>query len=59
MRRLTGRNAPEVCGARARTRGGQPCQAKPVKGKKRCRLHGGLSTGPRTPKGSSGAGKPD
>lgn len=39
------------CGARARSRGGQPCQASPVKGKGRCRMHGGLSTGPRTPEG--------
>jgi hypothetical protein len=39
------------CGAKARTRGGLPCQAAPVRGKKRCRMHGGLSTGPRTPEG--------
>jgi hypothetical protein len=39
------------CGAKARTRGGNPCQAPAVKGKMRCRMHGGLSTGPRTPEG--------
>jgi len=39
------------CGAKARTRGSRPCQARPVRGKARCRLHGGLSTGPRTPEG--------
>lgn len=37
------------CGAR--TRQGTPCKAKSVKGKKRCKLHGGLSTGPRTKEG--------
>ncbi|MGE3428875.1 MAG: HGGxSTG domain-containing protein [Hyphomicrobiaceae bacterium] len=31
------------------TRAGTPCQAPVVKGRKRCRRHGGLSTGPRTP----------
>src|SRR3954447_21713764 len=41
----------ERCGAKARTRGGLPCQAAPLKGKRRCRMHGGLSTGPRTPEG--------
>ena len=50
------RNQALRCGAR--TRGGTPCQAppvwddarnQPVNG--RCRLHGGLSTGPKTQKG--------
>jgi hypothetical protein len=40
-----------VCGAKARTRGGEPSQASPVRGKNRCRMHGGASTGPRTPEG--------
>ena len=48
-----GRNAPKKprieCGARTRT-GGQ-CKAKVVDGKKRCRMHGGLSTGPKTVQG--------
>ena len=35
----------------ARTRRGTACQKPPMKGKKRCRLHGGLSTGPRTAEG--------
>ena len=39
------------CGAKARTRGGRPCQAPAIRGKTRCRMHGGLSTGPRTPEG--------
>jgi hypothetical protein len=37
------------CGAR--TRRGTPCQKPPLDGKTRCRLHGGLSTGPRTAEG--------
>src|SRR5271166_1563680 len=37
------------CGAR--TRAGCPCRAPAVRGKRRCRMHGGRSTGPRTPKG--------
>lgn len=42
---LPKRRRPE-CGAH--TRSGLPCKAKVVPGKKRCRLHGGLSTGPKT-----------
>jgi hypothetical protein len=45
----------ERCGARARSRGGQPCQAPPVLDPEtglprngRCKLHGGRATGPRT-----------
>src|ERR1039457_1256504 len=37
------------CGAR--TRKGTPCGCPAVRGKKRCRMHGGLSTGPRTAAG--------
>ena len=37
------------CGAR--TRKDQPCRAPAVRGKRRCRMHGGRSTGPRTPAG--------
>lgn len=44
-------NAPRApCGARRR-RDSQPCQALSVPGKKRCRWHGGLSTGPKTTSG--------
>lgn len=39
------------CGARARSRGGLPCRAPVVAGRTRCKLHGGKSTGPRTPEG--------
>ena len=35
----------------ARTRSGGLCAKYPMKGKRRCRLHGGLSTGPRTAEG--------
>ena len=37
------------CGAR--TRKGSPCKARAVSGAARCRLHGGLSTGPKTTEG--------
>jgi hypothetical protein len=37
------------CGAR--TRAGVPCRGPAIKGKARCRMHGGRSTGPRTPEG--------
>src|SRR5437899_2097250 len=36
------------CGAK--TRAGSPCRRPPVRGRKRCRLHGGLSPG--APRGS-------
>src|SRR5215204_7542738 len=36
------------CGARGRT--GKPCQG-PAMANGRCRMHGGTSTGPRTPEG--------
>ncbi|MEM8608402.1 MAG: HGGxSTG domain-containing protein [Myxococcota bacterium] len=53
------RNQRPRCGAK--TRQGTPCQAPVVwikgerKPKKRCRLHGGLSTGPKTPEGKARA----
>ena len=37
----------------AKNRKGTPCQAPAMRGKRRCRLHGGKSTGP--PKGSQNA----
>ncbi|HVC60275.1 MAG TPA: HGGxSTG domain-containing protein [Acetobacteraceae bacterium] len=37
------------CGAR--TRAGCPCRAPAIRGKLRCRMHGGRSTGPRTTEG--------
>ena len=49
------RNTPllgEKC--EARTRRGTPCQCKAMSNG-RCRLHGGLSTGPTTPEGRAAA----
>ncbi len=44
----TGANqARVICGAKRR-RDGQPCQGLSVPGKRRCKWHGGASTGPRT-----------
>ena len=40
---------PIRCGAK--TRSGVPRAKFPIEGKRRCRLHGGLSTGPKTPAG--------
>lgn len=39
-----------ICGARRR-RDGQPCQGPSVPGRRRCKWHGGASTGPKTDKG--------
>lgn len=38
-----------LCGARTRT--GTSCRMTVEPGKTRCRLHGGKSTGPRSPEG--------
>lgn len=43
-----------ICGAR-RHRDGKPCQAKSEPGKRRCKWHGGMSTGPRTLDGKTKA----
>ncbi|OOY26786.1 hypothetical protein BMI90_16410 [Thioclava sp. L04-15] len=37
------------CGAK--TRKGHPCKVLSLPGKRRCKFHGGLSTGPKTPEG--------
>ena len=39
------------CEARARTRGYKPCRAPAMRGKLRCRMHRGASTGPTTAAG--------
>lgn len=41
------KQARVICGAKRR-RDGQPCQALSVPGKRRCKWHGGASTGPRS-----------
>ena len=41
------------CGAK--TRAGGACQNPAIKGRSRCKLHGGRSTGPRTPEGKARA----
>ncbi len=38
-----------MCGAK--TRKGTPCRCKSEPGKRRCKFHGGMSTGARTPEG--------
>ena len=37
----------------AKTRRGSPCQNPVVTDRNRCRMHGGKSTGPRTPEGKA------
>ncbi|WP_299986645.1 HGGxSTG domain-containing protein [uncultured Ruegeria sp.] len=37
-----------ICGAKAKD---GVCMAAPVEGKTRCRIHGGASTGAKTPRG--------
>ena len=46
----TANQARVICGAKRR-RDGQPCQGLSVPGKRRCKWHGGASTGPRTDEG--------
>jgi len=48
---VTEPNDTELC--LAKTRSGKPCQKHPIAGRTRCRLHGGLSTGPKTPEGKA------
>lgn len=38
-----------TCGAK--TQSGKPCRGKSIPGKKRCKWHGGCSTGPKTAEG--------
>ncbi len=47
---LGGRIACRQCNARSK-RTGQQCRAVALKGKTKCRTHGGLSTGPKTVEG--------
>jgi hypothetical protein len=45
------RNRLPTCGAK--NRHGEPCRVATVPGKRRCRFHGGLSTGPKTVEGKA------
>jgi hypothetical protein len=54
MDKSLGRSRPAFltalrCGAR--NRAGKPCRAPAMRGKKRCQMHGGKSTGPKTAEG--------
>jgi hypothetical protein len=40
-----------LCGARSKQNDHRPCRQPAIRNKKRCRLHGGLSTGPKTVEG--------
>lgn len=42
------------CGAKAKSTG-QPCRRTDIYGNSRCKFHGGLSTGPKTPEGKARA----
>lgn len=47
---MEGRKTLTIARCGARTEDG-PCQELPINGTGRCRLHGGLSTGSKTPEG--------
>lgn len=50
-RSLTKTPTNATCGAT--TRAGTPCKRRDIYASGRCRLHGGLSTGPKTPEGKA------
>lgn len=43
------------CEAKSKQNNHKPCRQPVIKGKNRCRFHGGLSTGPRTTEGKQRA----
>jgi hypothetical protein len=45
-----------LCGAK--TRSGEPCKRHAIPGSKRCKLHGGKSSGPKDQAGNRNAAKP-
>lgn len=45
-----------LCGAK--TRSGEPCKRHAIPGSKRCKLHGGKSSGPKDQSGNRNAAKP-
>lgn len=52
--RAPARLGHSTCGAQ-RHRDGQPCRARAEPGKRRCRFHGGRSTGPKSAEGKARA----
>jgi len=42
-----------ICGAKTQT--GKPCRGKSMQGRRRCKWHGGCSTGPKTSEGKAKA----
>ncbi|MEJ1360960.1 MAG: HGGxSTG domain-containing protein [Candidatus Sedimenticola sp. (ex Thyasira tokunagai)] len=51
LRRIWGAQGRRFVLCGAKTRKGTPCQCKALDGKWRCKLHGGMSTGPKTEAG--------
>jgi transcriptional regulator with XRE-family HTH domain len=51
MRRLNGPLTGQRVRCGAKTRKGTPCAALSLPNKRRCKFHGGMSTGPKTPEG--------
>lgn len=49
--KMSKHDAPVPGRCNARTRNGGYCRSKPMHGKRRCRMHGGASTGPKTEAG--------
>ena len=49
----SGAGSPASGCCSAKTRKGTPCQIKVIYKNGRCKLHGGLSTGPKTKKGKA------
>lgn len=48
-------SAPARVQCGARTKAGHPCRGKSIPGKRRCKWHGGCSTGPKTAEGKARA----
>ena len=51
-----GRFAELVCGATSK-RTGKPCKRRDLYASGRCKFHGGLSTGPKTPEGRAASAR--
>ena len=51
---MPARSSPTLCGAS--TKAGGKCRAKALTGSARCKLHGGMSTGPKTETGRKAIG---